>query len=84
MTTKSTKLQINLLIDLFLFFLLSIVITAVLIEHILPKDAKHAQFMFHAIHGLAGIAMSITIGVHLVLHFPWIKSQVKRLLNQKS
>lgn len=40
----------------------------------------HIRFMFHALHGIAGIAMCLVVAYHLFLHWAWIKAQFKRLI----
>ena len=77
---KGIKPRIQLVIDLILFTLLLTATMATLFAHILPESEAHLRFMFHTIHGVTGIAMCLTISLHLFLHWPWIKAQLQRLL----
>jgi hypothetical protein len=43
------------------------------------RNEPHARFTFDVIHGVAGIAMCLAVGVHLLIHLHWIRSQLSRL-----
>jgi hypothetical protein len=57
------KPQTHLAIDMFLFALLVTLATSALMQH--AADNDHVRFMFHALHGLAGTAMCLTVSLHL-------------------
>jgi hypothetical protein len=78
------KPRIHLKIDLLLFTLLVIVAFSALIEHTTLSSETHVRFMFHAIHGVAGIVLCITVSIHLFIHIPWIRSQLQRLFENQS
>ncbi len=78
---KGVKPRTHLMIDFFLFALLTTVFFSALMEH---TAAGHARLMFHCLHGLAGTTMCFVVGVHLLVHFPWIRSQLSRLLEGRS
>jgi hypothetical protein len=84
MTIRGIKPRTHLIIDLLLFALLCTVAISALVEHAAPAGGTHLRFMVHRIHGVAGIAMCLTISVHLFLHLPWIKSQLGLLLSGSS
>ncbi len=80
---KSAKARTHLMIDLFLFVLLVTVAFSALMEHTISQAETHVRFMFHAAHAVAGIAMCLTVSVHLLLHLPWIRSQLLRLFQSQ-
>lgn len=79
MIIKGVKPRTHLKLDLFLFVLLVTVAISALVEHTVSPDETHIQFMFNRIHGWSGIIMCVVVGVHLLLHVPWIRSQLSRL-----
>ena len=79
MMLKGVKPRTHLAIDLFLFTLFATVAIAALLEHAASPGQVHLRFMFHAIHGVAGIAMFLVVGFHLLIHLPWITVQLRRL-----
>lgn len=81
---KGVKPKTQLKLDLFLFVLLILVTLSTLIEHLFVVEGTHIQFTLSRIHGVSGILMSVTIGVHLLLHMPWIRSQLSRLFRDLS
>lgn len=83
MFIKGVKPRTHLMIDLLLFALLVIVVISALMEHTAPQAETHVRFMFHAIHEVAGIAMCLTISLHLLIHLPWIRSQLMRWLKSQ-
>ena len=83
MIIKGVKPRTHLMIDLLLFALLVMVAFSALMEHTAPQAETHVRFMFHAIHGAAGIAMCLTISLHLLIHLPWIRSQLTRLFKSQ-
>ncbi len=82
MTIQKTpiKPRTQLTIDVLLFVLFSIVVLSKLLEIIIPPFIVHIHFMFHALHGVAGIAMCGVVAYHLYLHWSWIKVQFRRLI----
>jgi len=76
---RGVKPQTQLKLDIFLFVLLMLVTLSTLFEHMSFAEGSHLQFVLHRIHGVSGILMSVTVGVHLLLHMPWIRSQLSRL-----
>ncbi len=80
---KGVKPRTHLMIDFLLFALLGMVVFSAIMEHTAARDATHIQFMYHRIHGIAGVAMCLTLGVHLYLHLPWIWSQLTRLIKSQ-
>lgn len=82
MILKGVKPRTHLKLDVFLFVLLVIVTISALVEHSDSLDETHIQFMFGRIHGWSGILMCVTVSVHLLLHIPWIRSQLSRLLKR--
>ena len=83
MFMKGVKPRTHLMINLLLFVLLAMVAFSALMEHTASQDETHVRFMFHAIHGVAGIAMCLTISLHLLIHLPWIRSQLPRLFKSQ-
>ena len=71
------KPQTHLAMDMFLFALPVTLALSALMQH--AADNGHVRFMFHALHGLAGIALCITVSLHLLMHLPWIQAQLHRL-----
>jgi len=83
MNLKGVKPRTHLIMDLLLFVLLMLVAFSTLLEHSLPQQAIHTRFMLHVIHGMTGIAMCITVGIHLLIHLPWIRSQLERWITNR-
>jgi flagellar biosynthesis protein FliQ len=83
MFIEGVKPRTHLKIDILLFALLVTVAFSALMEHTVIQEETHARFMFHAIHGVAGIAMCLTISLHLLIHLPWIRSQLRRLFARR-
>ena len=81
MVIHAVKAQTHLKIDALLFALLSIVALSAVMGHI--DDAAHTRFMWHILHGVAGGTMSCVLALHLVLHWPWICSQLARLFRKQ-
>ncbi len=81
MVIHPVKAQTQLKIDALLFALLSIVALSAAMEHI--DDAAHARFTWHVLHGISGTTMSCVLALHLVLHWPWIRSQLLRLFRKQ-
>jgi len=79
MLIKGVKPRTHLLMDLLLFGLLVMVVGSLFMERAALRAGAHAGFMFHALHEISGIMMCIVIGVHLLMHTPWIRSQLPRL-----
>jgi hypothetical protein len=84
MFVKGVKPRTHLTIDLVLFALLVTVAFSAWMEHTASEDATHARFMFHALHGVAGIGMCLTVSLHLLLHLPWIRTQLPRLFKSQN
>ena len=82
MVIKGVKSRTHLMIDFLLFSLLGMVVFSAIMEH--AADDTHLQFMFHRMHGIAGGAMCLTLGLHLYLHLPWIWSQCTRLFKSQA
>jgi hypothetical protein len=79
MNSKNVKPKTHFALDVALFTLyLSVVCSAFMAHVALPRNS-HLRFMFHALHEVSGIVMTIIIGLHLTLHLPWIRSQLKKL-----
>ncbi len=76
MLFKGVKPRTQFAIDALLFGLLSLVAISAVLEH---GRHEHARFMWHIIHGISGGLMLLTLGVHLLVHLPWIESQLARL-----
>lgn len=87
MFKKGVKPRTHLMIDLLLFALLIIVafsaLTTQLMAHTVEQDETGTRFIFHVIHEVAGIAMCLTVIVHLLTHLPWIRSQLSRLFKRQ-
>ncbi len=83
MILKGVKPQTQLKIDALLFGLLGLVMLSALMEHTRLQESVHARFMWHVLHGISGIAMCLTLAVHLLVHLPWIQSQLARLVGQR-
>ena len=83
MMIKGVKPRTHLIIDLLLFTLLLLAAISKFVEHLAPTSQIHIRFMLHVIHGVAGIAMCLTVGFHLFLHLPWIESQLRRLFQNE-
>jgi len=83
MTIKGIKPRTHLMIDLLLFALLGMVAFSAFMEHTASRDAAHIRSMFHLTHGVAGITMCLTLGLHLYLHLPWILSQFTCILKNR-
>ena len=83
MFIRGVKPRTHLMIDLLLFVLLVMVAFSALMEHTVSQDETHVRFMFHAIHGVAGIGMCLTISLHLLIHLPWIRSQLPHLFKSQ-
>ncbi len=81
MVIHGVKPQTQLKIDALLFALLSMVTISAVMEH--AADAAHARFMWHILHGIAGGTMTCVLALHLVLHWPWIRSQLVRLFRKQ-
>jgi hypothetical protein len=77
---RGVKPKTHLMIDLVQFFLLIALVLTALMALSTPGGREHIRFMFHAVHAIAGIALCLTVGLHLYLHLPWIAAQLKRLL----
>ena len=84
MVIKGVKPRTHLMIDFLLFSLLGMVVFSAIMEHAASRDAAHLQFMYHRLHGIAGSAMCLVLGLHLYLHLPWIWSQCTRLFKSQA
>lgn len=83
MSIKSVRPQTNLKIDLLLFMLLLVVIISGIGMHT-SSLGSHALLMFQRVHGWAGIAICLLISLHLLIHLPWLRSQLSRLFKTSS
>jgi hypothetical protein len=81
MNSKSVKPKTHLTLDVLLFALYLTVMCSALVEHTAVPRNSHLGFMLHFIHGISGIIMSAVIGVHLALHLPWIRSQLRKIFH---
>jgi hypothetical protein len=54
-----------------------------LMEHARAQESAHVRFMWHVLHGISGITMCLTLAVHLLVHLPWIQSQLARLVGKR-
>jgi hypothetical protein len=84
MIIKGVKPRTHLMIDFLLFALLGVVALSAFMEHAAARNGTHIQFMFHRMHGIAGGAMCLVLGLHLYLHLPWIWSQWTRLFKSQA
>ena len=75
---KGVKPRTHFAIDSILFTLFVTVTMSKLIEFAIPEEMAHAQFMFHCLHGVAGVVMLLVVSTYLFLHLPWIEAQFKR------
>ena len=82
MIFKGVKPRTNLKLDILLFALLLLVTISALVEHTVSLDEMDLQFIFHRIHGWSGVLMCVVVGVHLLLHVPWIRSQLSRWMKR--
>jgi hypothetical protein len=82
MFTKGAKPRTHLLLDLVLFALLVTVALTALLQHTVLSRGTHLHFMVHALHEVAGIAMCLVVTLHLLIHLPWIRSQLPRLFQR--
>jgi hypothetical protein len=83
MLIKGVKPRTHLMIDFLLFTLLGVVVFSAIMQHAAARDAEHLQSIYQRMHGIAGSAMCLTLGVHLYLHLPWISSQWTRLIKSQ-
>ena len=84
MFVKGVKPRTHLMIDLVLFALLVTVALSAWMEHTASGDEAHARFMFHALHGVAGIGMCLAVSLHLLLHLSWIQTQLPSLFKSQN
>jgi hypothetical protein len=82
MIIKSVKPRTHLKLDIILFFLMMVMAISSFIVHTASPEEIHLQFVFHRIHGWSGILMCVAVSVHLLLHIPWIRSQLTRWLKR--
>ena len=82
MILKGVKPQTQLKIDALLFGLLGLVMLSALMEHTRAQESAHVRFMWHVLHGISGISMCLVLTVHLLVHLPWIRSQLARLVGK--
>lgn len=78
MIFKGVKPRTQLKFDIVLFVLLMVIAISAVVTQIVSPTEMHIQLMFHRIHGWSGGLMYVMISVHLLLHFPWIRSQLSR------
>jgi 2-oxoglutarate ferredoxin oxidoreductase subunit delta len=71
------KQRQHLLVDAVLFGLLIWVSASAALSHLAPDGNPHLAFMAHAAHAIGGILMTAAVAVHLTLHLPWIRSQLR-------
>jgi hypothetical protein len=83
MLIKGVKPRTHLLLDLVQLALLSVLAFSGFVSHNLLRAGTHAHFMFHALHVVSGIGLCLAVGVHLLLHLPWIQAQLSRLLRSQ-
>jgi hypothetical protein len=84
MLIKGVKPRTHFKIDVLLFALLITVVLSSSLEHMILESEPHLRFMLHALHGVSGIAMCALLGLHLLLHLPWIRSQLSRIIKPQS
>ena len=82
MIIHGVKPRTQLTVDALLFGLLSLVTLSALMEHAGTSPA-HTRFEWHMLHGIAGTGMCLTLSIHLLMHLPWIKSQVAQLFGNR-
>ena len=82
---KGVKPRTHLLIDLIQFTLLVILACTALVGELTENrwGQTHGWFMVHVAHVAAGAALCLTVGLHLLLHWPWIRIQAGRLLRSQ-
>jgi NAD-dependent dihydropyrimidine dehydrogenase PreA subunit len=67
----------HLLVDAILFGLLIWVSASAGLSHLAPDANPHLAYVAHAAHAIGGILMTAAVAVHLTLHIPWIRSQLR-------
>jgi uncharacterized membrane protein (UPF0182 family) len=83
MLIKGVRPRTHLLIDSIQLVLLVTLASSAFITHNVLRAGTHLHFHFHALHELSGIALCVTVGLHLLLHLPWIQAQLTRLVRSQ-
>ena len=74
---------INYAIDVLLFLTaLTLAISSLLIWVVLPKGYNPQWLLWIAIHKWSGLALFIAAFLHIALHWRWLVTMTKRMLNR--
>ncbi len=74
---------INYGLDVLLFLTVLILgVSSLLVWVVLPKGYNPQWILWIAIHKWSGLALFIEAFLHLVLHWRWIVTMTKRMLNR--
>ncbi len=86
MLFKGVRPRTHLLIDSLQASLLTVLAVTALLGELLERadgGQTHLWFMIHVVHVISGVSMCLTVGLHLLLHLPWIQAQLTRLVRSQ-
>ena len=79
---KTVKPRTNLLLDMGLFSVAVIHLTAAVTVNIILHDEGSAAYLsWHRVLGVTGVLMALVVTTHLLFHLPWIKVQLRQVVH---
>ena len=80
---KTVKPRTNLLLDMGLFSLALLHLTAALTVNVFLHSTGPAYQSWHRVLGFTGVSLALVVTVHLLFHLPWIKMQFRQLVHSE-
>jgi hypothetical protein len=82
---KTVKPRTNLLLDMGLFSLAVIHLTAAATVNIILHDENSAAYLsWHRVLGVTGVMLALVVTTHLLFHLPWIRVQLRQVVHTGS
>jgi ABC-type Fe3+ transport system permease subunit len=79
---KTVKPRTNLLLDLGLFSLALVHLTAALTVNVFLHNTGPTYQSWHRVLGFTGVSLALVVSVHLFFHLPWITVQLRSMVNR--
>ncbi len=76
---KTVKPRTNLMLDIGLFLLVLVHLSAALTTNVILHQAGPMYQAWHRVLGFTGISLALVVTIHLLFHVPWIKAQLRQM-----
>lgn len=79
--SKTVKPRTLLLLDIGLFVLALVHLTAALTVNVILHHAGSTYQSWHRVLGFTGVSLALVVIAHVWFHLPWVKIQLRQLVH---